>query len=221
MSPGRPAVWVNCAVSVDGRLAYAGGRRARLSSPEDLLRVHRMRASAGAIVVGVGTVLADDPSLKVRWDLLGETPRPGPIRVVLDSTGRIPEAAQLLDGSARTILAVSGRCRRRFPPTVEPLVLGSERVELPKLWGALAERGVASAMVEGGGTVIASVLWSGSFDRLTVYVAPVVIGGVTAPSLALGPETPDAAGAIPLELTGVERLGPGVVLTYRSPRPGR
>ncbi|MCI4358102.1 MAG: dihydrofolate reductase family protein [Thermoplasmata archaeon] len=214
MTASRPKVFVNCAISLDGRLAYAGGRRAMLSGPEDLRRVQRLRAASSAILVGAGTVLADDPSLRVHWDLLSEPPGPGPVRIILDSMGRTPEGSRVLDGSQPTLIAVSERCERRFPATAEMLVAGRERVELDRLWSLLAGRGLRSVLVEGGGNVIASVLRSGSFDRVTVYVAPVVIGGRTAPSLALGPETPDQASAVPLRFERAEPLGAGVVLTY-------
>jgi 2,5-diamino-6-(ribosylamino)-4(3H)-pyrimidinone 5'-phosphate reductase len=211
---GRPTIRINCAVSLDGRLAYAGGRRAHLSGPEDLLRVQRMRADSGAILVGAGTVVADDPSLRVHWELLDEPPKVGPTRIVLDSTGRVPEGAKVLDGTVPTILATSERCSRRFPDSIETLVVGQDRVELPRLWSELARRGIQSVMVEGGGNVIASVLRSGTFDELTVYVAPLIIGGRTAPGLALGPESPDASSAVPLDLREVRRLGAGVLLTF-------
>ena len=81
----RPAVWINCAASADGRLAYAGGRQAPLSSPEDLRRVQQLRANADAILVGVGTVAKDDPSLRVHWDLLGLPEGKSPTRIVVDS----------------------------------------------------------------------------------------------------------------------------------------
>ncbi len=219
MTIDRPKILINCAISIDGRLAYAAGRRARLSGPEDLLRVQRLRAAAGGILVGAGTVVLDDPTLRVHWDLLKEPERAGPTRIVLDSMGRIPETARVLDGSAPTLVVTSERNRRRFPPAVETVVAGTERVELGRLWPLLAARGMPSVLVEGGGNVIASVLRSGIFDRLTVYVAPVVIGGRTAPSLALGPESPDAGSVVQMQLLGVERLGEGVLLSWGPGRP--
>ncbi len=215
MSAERPTVWVNCAVSLDGKLAYAGGRRARLSGPGDLVRVHRMRAAARAILVGVGTVVADDPSLRVDWGGLGSAPGPDPTRIVLDSTGRTPEGARVLDGSAPTLVATTKRCHRSFPSGVETFVAGRERVELDRLWPELVRRRLDPVMVEGGSEVLASVLRSREFDRLTVYVAPLLIGGRTAPSLLAGPESPDEAHAIPLEFVSSEREGAGTLLTYR------
>lgn len=218
----RPVILVNCAVSVDGRLAYAKGRRAWLSGPEDLDRVQRLRASVGAIVVGVGTVLADDPSLKVHWERLHQPPGPSPLRVVLDSVGRTPPTSKVLDGSAPTLLATTDRCRARFPAGIDVVALGHAEVDLEALWSHLGARGIGRVLVEGGGAVLASVFREGRFDEATVFVAPVVIGGHDAPSLALGSECPDASSAVPLEQTGSQRLGEGTLLTYRprgrSPR---
>jgi len=220
-APRRPAVWVNCAVSLDGRLAFAGGARARLSSEEDLRRVHRLRSQSDAILVGVGTVVADDPSLRVHWELLGEPPKASPLRVIVDGTGRTPERARVLDGSAPTLIAVSARSTREFPPPVQTVRAGHDRVDLEELFVRLHERGVRRLMVEGGAEVLASVLRGRLFDRLTVYYAPVVIGGRTAPPMVAGGETTGPEGLVDVELLGFDRLGPGFVATYVPAGPGR
>lgn len=214
----RPAVWVNCAVSADGRLAYADGVRARLSSPEDLRRVQQLRANADAILVGVGTVLKDDPSLRVHWDLLGEPEGKSPTRIVVDSTGRTPEGARVLDGTIPTIVATSLRSTRSFPAHVQALAVGARTVDLPELFVRLHGLGIRRLMVEGGATILASVLRAQLFDRFSVYVAPVLIGGATAPPVLRGPETRGPEDAVPLRLIAVDRLGEGFVVTY-APGP--
>lgn len=217
--PQRPAVWVNCAASADGRLAYAGGRRARLSSAEDLARVQRLRANSDAILVGVGTVVADDPSLRVHWDLLGEPEGKSPTRVIVDSTGRTPEGARVLDGSVPTIVAVSERSRRSFPDGVETIVVGTTTVDLAELFVRLHERGIRRLMVEGGAEVLASVLRGRLFDRFTVYYAPRVIGGASAPPVASGPDARTDEPPVELRLTALERLGEGFLATYLPGAP--
>lgn len=212
--PQRPAVWVNCAASADGRLAYAGGRRARLSSPEDLVRVQRLRANSDAILVGVGTVVADDPSLRVHWDLLGEPEGRSPTRIVVDSTGRTPDRARVLDGSVPTLVAVAARCRRAFPEGVETIVAGPTTVDLAELFVRLHERGIRRLMVEGGAEILSSVLRGGLFDRFTVYYAPRVIGGASAPPVAAGPDVGTDVPPVELRLTALERLGEGFLATY-------
>jgi len=220
----RPAVWVNCAVSLDGRLAYAGGKRAALSGPEDLVRVQRLRAGSDAILVGVGTVVKDDPSLRVHWELLGEPAGRNPTRVVVDASGRTPTNARVLDGSTPTIVATSERSARAFPSHVKRLVAGKERVDLRRLLSQLYDLGVRKLMVEGGAEILSSVLRDGLFDRFSVYYAPMVVGGATAPPMVSGPETTGPDDVAPLELIGLERLGTGYLATYapsgrRAPLP--
>jgi 2,5-diamino-6-(ribosylamino)-4(3H)-pyrimidinone 5'-phosphate reductase len=217
-APRRPAVWVNCAASADGRLAFAAGRRARLSGPEDLRRVQQLRANADAILVGIGTVLLDDPSLRVHWDLLGQPEGKSPTRVVVDSKGRTPAAARILDTSAPTIVATTLANHREYPAHVRTVVVGRERVDFTELFVRLHELGIRRLMVEGGADVLSSILRDRLFDRWTVYFAPVLIGGSTAPPILKGPETLDEKVAVSVRLAGVEPLGPGYLATY-TPAP--
>lgn len=213
----RPAVWVNCAASADGRLAFAGGKRALLSSTDDLRRVQQLRANADGILVGVGTVVKDDPSLRVHWDLLGQPPGRAPTRIVVDSSGRTPPTARILDGTIPTIVATSERCTRTFPPPLQTVVAGRSSVDLARLFVRLHELGIRRLMVEGGSQVIASVLRQGLFDRFTVFYASVVIGGATAPPVAGGEDPTPPAATVNLRLVSLDRLGEGYVATY-APR---
>jgi 2,5-diamino-6-(ribosylamino)-4(3H)-pyrimidinone 5'-phosphate reductase len=210
----RPRILLNCAVSLDGRLAYAGGLRARLSGPEDLRRVQQLRAETDAILVGVGTILADDPSLRVHWELLRTAPGHEPLRVVLDSRGRTPAEAKVLGPGQATLIATASDCRREFPSHVQRFAGGSPSVDVPGLLRFLSERGVRSVLVEGGAQVLSSFLRGGWFDRWTVYVAPVVIGGTTAPSMVAGPETVGAEATVRLLRRDVRALDDGVLLTF-------
>lgn len=215
----RPAVWVNCAASLDGRLALAGGKRAQFSGAEDLVRVQRLRAKADAILVGVGTVVADDPSLRVHWELLGEPAGKNPTRVIVDASGRTPESARVLDGSTPTIIATSERAHRSYPAHVHSIVVGKTRVNLTELFSLLYDLGIRRLMVEGGATILASVLRASLFDRFTIYYAPVVVGGATAPAMVAGEESLRLDDGVPMDLASVERLGDGYVATYTPRRP--
>jgi 2,5-diamino-6-(ribosylamino)-4(3H)-pyrimidinone 5'-phosphate reductase len=217
LTPRRPFVWVNCAASLDGRLAFAGGQRAHLSGPEDLERVQRLRADSDAILVGVGTVVKDDPSLRVHWELLGQPPGKNPTRVVVDASGRTPTNARVLDGATPTIIATSERSTRVFPPHVRTIIAGPTRVDLGRLFTALYDLGIRRLMVEGGAEILSSVLRAGLFDRFTVYYAPTVIGGATAPPVVSGPETKGSDDAVTFELVGLERVGAGYLATYAPP----
>jgi 2,5-diamino-6-(ribosylamino)-4(3H)-pyrimidinone 5'-phosphate reductase len=212
----RPYVHVNCAVSLDGRLAFAGGKRALLSGPQDLARVQALRAELGAVLVGVGTVILDDPSLRVHWDLLHRAPGPAPVRICLDGRGRLPESARVLDGSQPTIVATTEGVTRSYPNGVEKIVAGpGPEVDLPVLLRALASRGLQGVLVEGGSHVIASFLRAKLVDRVTIYVAPVLIGGGTAPSLMAGPESHSPDDWVELLRESAEALDDGVLITLR------
>lgn len=212
---------MNCAASVDGRIAFAGGARARLSSPEDLRRVQRLRSEVDGILVGVGTVVHDDPSLRVHWELLGRPSGAEPMRIVVDGSGRTPERARVLDGTVPTVIGTTDRNHRTFPDHVRTIVAGTARVDLPLLFARLGELGVRRLLVEGGSEILASVIRERLFDRLTVYYAPVVIGDGTAPALVARPSAASFDDAPALELEGLERSGEGYVGSYaprRNPR---
>ena len=160
--------------SLDGRVATPTGHSHYINGPSGLAHLHRLRALVDAVVVGIGTALADDPQLTVR-----RVPGPQPIRVVIDPGGRLPAHARLLadDGVRRIVLTTSG-VRPELP---EPI----EIVELPKSGGqiapsailsALAERGMRRILIEGGADTVSRFLAAGCLDRLHVVVAPIVLG---------------------------------------------
>jgi len=215
----RPTVWVNCACSLDGRLAFAEGKRAPLSGPEDLVRVQELRAEVDAILVGVGTVVKDDPSLRVHWELLGKPPGRNPTRVIVDASGRTPSGARVLDGNTPTLIATSRRSTRKFPAHVRTVVAGADRVDLAALFAELFDLGIRKLLVEGGAEILSSVLRAGLFDRFSIYYAPVIVGGASAPPVVSGPESRGPDDVTTLELTRLERLGVGYLATYvPSPR---
>lgn len=170
----RPRIVLNCAVSRDGHLAGEDGQPVLLSDEEDLRRVHGMRASADAILVGVGTVLADDPSLRVKPQYAqGEDP----LRVVLDSRLRTPATARVVDGSAPTVVyhAVQAKTRVGHADLVR-VPLDAVGVDLHAVLADLADRAVELLLVEGGAQVLAAFLEAGLWDEWTVYEAPVDLG---------------------------------------------
>jgi len=206
----RPRVIINAAMSIDGKIALSDGTAVRLSNEEDLRRVHRLRASVDAILVGVGTVLKDDPKLTVKSEYAKGR---NPLRVVLDSDGKISESAHVLDGSAPTLIVTSEESGRSFPHA-EVLRLGKDEVNLQALLDRLGARDVKTLLVEGGSTVIWSFLRQGLADELKVFVSSRVLGGHAAPTLAGGAGFTSLDEAPRLRLDRIERLGDGALLEY-------
>lgn len=215
-------VHVNAATSVDGKLSTRRREQVRISGDEDFARVDRLRADADAVLVGVGTVVADDPHLTVDDSTLraARTDRgdpANPARVVIDSSGRTPADARILDDTATTYVVVSAaatdaRRRALADAGAGVVVAGDDRVALDDALPALADRGVGSLMVEGGGEIIHSFFAAGLVDELSVYVGSLILGGRDAPTLADGDGFVESFPA--LSLDDVRRIDDGVLLEY-------
>ncbi len=160
--------------SLDGRVAAPTGHSHYINGPAGLAHLHRLRALVDAVVIGIGTALADDPQLTVR-----RVSGPRPVRVVIDPSGRLHASARLLanDGARRIVLSASS--------VRPPLPHGIEIVGLPKSGGqiapsailaALAERGLRRILIEGGADTVSRFLAAGCLDRLHLIVAPIVLG---------------------------------------------
>lgn len=178
----RPMVTVNAAMSLDGKIAGLGGRTYRFSDPADVVRVQRMRAEHDAILVGIGTVLADDPALVIKREFLPEGD--DPVRVVLDSSHRTPLTARVTSEGVPTVLYCIEE-DAKTPRTVRSMhgveVVGCPpddrgRVALDAVLADLKGRGLRSLMVEGGTRVLTSFLGEGLVDRASFFIAPCVMG---------------------------------------------
>lgn len=211
----RPRVIINAAMSLDGRIALPSRRQTRISSEEDMARVHRLRAEVDAVLVGIGTVLADDPKLTVKGEEI-KAPRQ-PLRIVLDSRGRTPPTAQVLDGRAPTIIVTSDGCTKNFP-NAEVLRCGEGKVDLGELLSRLSARGIRTLLVEGGEGTITEFLRGGLVDEVRVFVGSLLIGGDTSPRFFGGPGARSAEDAIRLQLLKSTLMEGGVLLEYRVVR---
>ncbi len=218
-------VVVNAAVSADGKLSTRRREQVAISGPGDFERVDRLRADCDAVMVGVGTVLADDPHLTLDDpDLRAGRRERGapaqPARVVADSRARTPLDARIVDDAAHTYVLTSERAPvERLADLVtregiETVVAGDERVDLPAALGRLDERGIDRLMVEGGGELIFSLFEAGLVDELSTFVGPTVIGGRSAPTLADGEGFVDPATFPELDLRDTERMDGGIVLFW-------
>jgi riboflavin-specific deaminase-like protein len=184
--------------SLDGRVATESGHSHYINGPTGLAHLHRLRALVDAVVIGVGTALADNPQLTVR-----RVSGPQPARVVIDARGRLPAGAKLLarDGAQRLVVTGAGT-RPPLPPDIEI-------VDLPKAEGqiaptsilaALAERGFRRILIEGGADTVSRFLAAKCLDRLHILVAPIIIGsgrsGFSLPPIA----RPDEAVLMPMQV---------------------
>lgn len=218
----RPFTFINVASSVDGKISNEKRVQVRISCEEDLKRVDELRAKSDAIMVGIGTVLSDDPSLTVKSDFLrSERVKKGkpenPVRVVVDSKCRIPLNAKVLDKSARTIVAVSRDADMEKVEALERLgvevfIAGEEKVDLKALMKYLYDKGIRVLMVEGGATLNWALLNEGLVDEIYVYYGSIIIGGANSPTIVDGRSFDPP---IRLELIDVERIGEGVLTKWR------
>ncbi len=205
----RPFVSLKLAMSLDGKIATKTGDSRWITGLEARRRVHELRRRHAAVLVGVNTVLADDPELTVR-----EVEGPQPLRVILDSRGRTPITARVLDRAARTLIAATGSMPREAEERLREA--GAEvvrfpaengKVDLEELLQWLGERRIDSVLVEGGGEVAWAFVSRGLVRKFYLFYGPVVIGGRDAVPGVGGEGFPDLDSAARLEIRRVERLG--------------
>ncbi len=205
----RPEVIVNVAMSADGKIALPDRSEIKISGKEDFRRVHKIRNDVDAILVGIGTVLADDPKLTVKKKYVEEDVD-HPLKVILDSEGRVPEDAQLFDKGEWLIATTEERHEEGWIKCGN----GSE-VDLNELMKELYDRGVRKILVEGGGEVISSFFESRLVDIFNVFVGSLIIGGRGSPTPADGEGASEIDGVVDMKLLDFEELDDGVLLRYK------
>ena len=204
----RPYIHVNCAMSADGKIAGDDRTQVRISSDEDKTRVKGLRKQYDSILVGVGTILADDPHLTLK-DRDYDT---NPVRIVLDPHGRTPDDAQVLNDRAPTVMVTLETCDRTWNCD-EIIRAGTDTLDLPAVMSKLAEMGIENIMVEGGGNTISSLFRARMVDRYSVFIGSLVIGGKDAPTPCDG-DGWVAEGGIKLKLQECQVLGNGALLVF-------
>lgn len=220
---GLPFVTLKLAASLDGKIATRTGDSRWISGEMSRRRVHEMRDRSDAVMVGVGTVLSDDPLLTTR---LGEPGTRDPLRVIVDSTARTPPTARVVAlGGAKCVIAVgenapAHRVVELVRAGAEVLRLpavscgnGESRVSLPHLLRALGDRGVMSVLLEGGCALAGAMVDGGLVDKLCLFFAPRIFGGVQALPMLGGRGAATVEEAPKAHVASVERVGEDILVT--------
>lgn len=210
----RPYIILNCAISIDGKLATIERKQVRLSSENDMQRVHNLRNSVDAILVGINTVLADNPKLLVKQKYITGAIH-NPIRIVLDSRGRTPDNALVLDGSAPTVIVTCENCKKTFK-NVTVLRCGKSKVDINKLMPLLYKRNIRRLLVEGGSEVFWSFISTNNVDEICIYISSVIIGGRTAPSFVDGNGFKKIEDCPRFKITSVQKDENGILLKFKK-----
>ena len=213
----RPHVILNAAMSLDGKIATRTCE-SRLSSKRDLKRVHRIRSQVDGIMVGLRTMLADDPKLTVKYFRDNR-----PARIIVDSQAKTPLDSYVVRTAsmASTIIAVTTKASRRRVNRLEEagvriLVCGKgQLVSLPILMRRLRRLGLRRLLLEGGGTLNWGMLSQKLVDQISITVSPRILGGEQAITLVEGEGVLRIEDAVRLRLLRVKRYGDELVLSYR------
>lgn len=225
---GRPMITAKYAMSLDGKIAAVSGDSKWISGERARQVVQRLRADAGAIMVGVNTVLADDPQLTAR-DAGGQPLPRQPLRVVVDTSARTPPESQVAGSRlpGRTLIVVGSRAAPEKVARLE--ALGNVVVRVPEVDGRVSleaalhnlagEWEVTSALVEGGGTLLGTLFDLGVVDKVVAFVAPKILGGREAPGPVMGRGAQAMAGAVKLREVAWEPVGDDLMLTGYVDRP--
>lgn len=212
----KPYVILNSAMTLDGKIATKKGS-SEISGKEDLIRVHELRREVDAIMVGINTVLMDDPKLTVHK--IPANRDDNPLRVVVDSKGRTPLSSRILNSEASTLVAVSeladSKRVKELKRKAEVLVCGKNLVDLDALMQNLASKGVKKLMLEGGSTLNYSMLIGGFVSEIRVCIAPMIAGGRDAKTLADGDGVDFMKDAVKLKIKKGYKLGEDLIVEYQ------
>jgi 2,5-diamino-6-(ribosylamino)-4(3H)-pyrimidinone 5'-phosphate reductase len=199
-------VIINSAMTIDGKISSYNGNSC-ISSKKDLVRVHKLRSKVDAIVVGINTVIIDNPMLNIRFI---RNSRISPTRIIIDSYGRIPLDSKILKSAAniKTIIVVTKQASRDTIEQIKKLgayviIIGSKLVNLKRLFKMLYDMGYRKILIEGGGELNWSCLHDGIVNELIITIAPKVLGGRNAITLVEGRGYSTISQGIKLKLTKI------------------
>ncbi|MCK4243120.1 MAG: bifunctional diaminohydroxyphosphoribosylaminopyrimidine deaminase/5-amino-6-(5-phosphoribosylamino)uracil reductase RibD [Dehalococcoidia bacterium] len=219
ITTGLPFITAKFAISLDGKIATRTGDSRWISGEESRKCVHQLRREVDAIMVGVNTVLSDDPQLTARG-MDGQPLERQPLRIIVDSEARTPSTARLFGERGRTMVATTSAAPRAKVGELQEV--GAEvmeflsregQVDLEQLLRELGSREIISVMIEGGSTLLASFFEQGLVDKAIVFIAPMIIGGRRAKMAVAGEGAERIAHALRLGRVKVERLGDDAMIS--------
>jgi 2,5-diamino-6-(ribosylamino)-4(3H)-pyrimidinone 5'-phosphate reductase len=205
--PSDLKVIINSAMTIDGKISSYSGDSC-ISSKKDLVRVHKLRSKVDAIVVGINTVIIDNPMLTIR--LIKNRRIISPTRIIIDSYGRIPLNSKILKSATKikTIIVVTKQASKDTIEKIKKLgahviIVGSKLINLKKLFNMLYKMGYRKILIEGGGELNWSCLHNGIVNELIITIAPIVLGGRNAITLVEGRGYSTISQGIKLKLTKI------------------
>ena len=222
----KPYVILNAAMTLDGKIATKTGS-SEISGHEDLERVHEIRKEVDGIMVGIGTVLADDPRLTVHK--INAKKEDNPVRVVVDNKARTPLNFRILNDDALTVIAVSSICDENNPgcdieavqrakelsKKADVFYSSKESVNLTEFMEYLYSKGIETLMLEGGSTLNFSMIRENLIDEVKICIAPMIVGGKDSKTFFDGEGFDYMKEAVPLKLEKYYPLGKDFVMEYK------
>ena len=201
-------------MTVDGKIATENSSM-KISGEQDLIRVHELRKKYDAIMVGINTVIVDNPKLTIHK--IKASKKDNPIRIIIDSKGRTPSDALVLNDDAKTIIIVSKKAPKKNLEKLEKkcdiLVCGNEQVNLKEAMRKLYLEGIHSILLEGGSTLNFSMFKEGLIDEISICIGSKILGGSNSKTFVDG-EGFEPENCVKLELKNIEKIDNDVVLSY-------
>ena len=217
MEKSRPYVILSAAITLDGKIAK-GRTKIKLSSKNDKIRVHKLRAKVDGILIGKNTLDTDNPMLNVRY-VTGKNP----VRILLDSRGTIKSSSKIIQSCSKisTIIATTQLISKKnlsrlekFP--LEIIKCGKSSVDVVKLLKILQKKGIKKILLEGGGTLNWSFLKRGLVDELIITITPYILGGSDSVTLVEGSGFKNLFSMNKLKLKKIQKIGNELVVYYRT-----
>ena len=217
MEKSRPYVILSAAMTLDGKIAK-GRTKIKLSSKNDKIRVHKLRAKVDGILIGKNTLDTDNPMLNVRY-VTGKNP----VRILLDSRGTIKSSSKIIQSCSKisTIIATTQLISKKnlsrlekFP--LEIIKCGKSSVDVVKLFKILQKKGMKKILLEGGGTLNWSFLKRGLVDELIITITPYILGGSDSVTLVEGSGFKNLFSMNKLKLKKIQKIGNELVVYYRT-----